>query len=97
MQHLHGHSSAKPAEKLTPKQQEEKDATDYEDFVAERIGDLAKEHAIGTELTAETCVMALEPDNSANSKIRDFVTRPCGQTPNRPSCDPRPNVTGRGA
>jgi hypothetical protein len=78
MQHLHGHSSAKPAEKLTPKQQEEKDQRDYEDFVAERIGDLAKEHAMGTELTAETCVIALEPDNSANSKIRGFVTKKLG-------------------
>ena len=47
-------------------------------FVAERIGDLAKEHAMGTELTAEMCVVALEPDNSANTKIRDFVTRKLG-------------------
>jgi hypothetical protein len=75
MQYSHGRPSAKPAEKLTPKQQEEKDQHYYEDFVAERIGDLAKQHAMGAELTAEMCVMALEPDNSANTKIRDFAIK----------------------
>jgi hypothetical protein len=31
-----------------------------------------------------------------NSKY-ETCSRPCGQTPNRPSCDPGPNVIGRGA